>query len=170
MREILIGLALVGNIAVWGIAYIGYSQRSGDSDFETASRSEPSVQLQLLTIQTPTRALNGRRGNRTRVSVTLEVPDPAYIPYICRLTPKVRDALIQVLHRDPPQYIGRRNLDFTRQQPNMLEATNRALGREYVDDLVIRTGARRIPKDQVSGITKSRNCLLLEKAASIRPR
>ncbi|MDA0241368.1 MAG: hypothetical protein O3A84_15285, partial [Proteobacteria bacterium] len=56
MREILIGLALFGNIVVWGIAYIGYSRGGGDSDFETASRTEPSVQLQLMTIQTPTRA------------------------------------------------------------------------------------------------------------------
>lgn len=168
MREILIGLAVFGNIVVWGIAYVGYSRGGGDSDFETASRTEPSVQLQLLTIQTPTRAFNGRRGNRTRVSITLEVPDPAYIPYICRLTPRVRDALIQVLHRDPPQYVSRRDLDFTRQQPNMLEATNRALGREYVDDLIVRTGARPIPKDAASGVTKSQTCLLLEKTSPLR--
>ena len=147
MHSMLIVLAVGGNIVVWGIAYVGYVNGRGDNiaDFDTASGGPTGAQLQLLTLQTPTRARNGRRGRRLPISITLDVPDVRNITYICQLTPKIRDAMVQILFRNPPQYGAQRNID-----------------REYVAELVIDTGSRKPARRDGDQLTKMRNCAVNE--------
>ena len=164
MRSMLIVLAVGGNIVVWGIAYVGYVNGRGDNiaDFDTASGGPAGAQLQLLTLQTPTRARNGRRGRRLPISITLDVPDVRNITYICQLTPKIRDAMVQILFRNPPQYGAQRDIDFSALAPRLLATTNQALGREYVAELVIDTGSRKPERRDGDQLTKMRNCAVNE--------
>ena len=53
-------------------------------------------------------------------------------------------------------------MDFTALEPRLLAATNQALGREYVAELVIDTGSRKPARRDGDQLTKMRNCAVNE--------
>lgn len=136
MRSWLLVIAVGGNVAVWSMAYIGFTRDDSDVASRQPQRQQV-VNLHMFTVLAPTRTYSGRTIGRTPVAVTLNLTDPARVGHVCHMSPRIRDAILQFLFRRPvilgPD--GVKELDGLR--PHLTAMANRALGEAIIQDVVV---------------------------------
>lgn len=141
MRSWLIAIAIGGNVAVWSVAYIGYTRDDPSAAKQETSRQQP-VNLRMFTFLAPTRTQSGQSIPRTPITVTVDLLDPSRVRDICHMSPRIRDAMLQFLFRRPVVLglDGERKLDELR--PHLAAVANRAIGEPVVRDVVVEEGGR----------------------------
>lgn len=166
LRNLLIAATIGGNVVLWSVAYVGYS-RSGDEEVDPRTRRPVvirSAQLQLLTINIPAWGnVGGPEKDMVPVTVTLTLTDQRRLGYVCRLTPKIQDSMMQFLHKYPPQRSTAGKLDFRRHTPHLLANTNKILRRQYALKVDVVEGAKAVGGGGSARFFKMRSCQLLAK-------
>ena len=67
-----------------------------------------------------------------------------HVTIICRLEPRLCDALLETLFTYPIPMDAQRNLDVEGVRPHLLAATNRALRRDIVTGVLIEMGVKHV--------------------------
>lgn len=104
-----------------------------------AAADVPLVQLQPFIA--PIEKANRNDPDSTPITLTFEVPNENDVARVCRMTPRIRDAVNEELFTEPLK-IGRdRKLELAGLKQRLLKATNRALGKKLVSGMIIEAGA-----------------------------
>jgi hypothetical protein len=134
MRRLLVGVLAIAMLA-------NATAQAQDSD----AKEGGGVRLiQLLAFMAPTRNTDTGKKDQAPITITLEVPRKDQVEFICRLEPRLRDALLETLFTYPIPMDARRNLDFEVVRAHLLAATNRALRRDIVTGVLVETGVKHV--------------------------
>ena len=94
------------------------------------------IHLRLSTMEVPV----GRGGQRFEaVTVVLDVAGETDVETVCIYSPRIRDAVLQILSKDPIPLSGNR-LSLDRLPERLLAPINRALGVNIVSSVLVRAG------------------------------
>ena len=138
MRNWLLAIAISGNVAVWGIAYIGFTREDG-ARAEHTLRNRP-VYLEMFTLLAPTQTYSGQVLRRTPLTITLQLVDPAKVREVCQYSPRIRAAILQLMFRQPVMVDADRRMDLQSIRPYMLATVNRAIGTSMVGAVLVDEG------------------------------
>ena len=159
MRNWLLAVAITGNVAVWGIAYIGFT-RDDAAKSERASRNQP-VYLQMFTLMAPTQTYSGQVLRRTPLNVTLQIANPAKVRQVCQYTPRIRAAILQLMFRQPVMVDADRRMDLQSIRPYMLATVNREIGTSLVSALMIDEAPREGERPKKPRFSNTIDCATL---------
>lgn len=159
MRNWLLAIAITGNVAVWGIAYIGYT-RDDTAKSDRAARDQP-VYLQMFTLLAPTQTYSGQVLRRTPLIVTLQLPNPAKVRQVCQYSPRIRAAILQLMFRQPVIVDADRRMDLESIRPYMLATVNRAIGTSLVSAIMVDEGPREGEKPKRPRFSNTIDCTSL---------
>ena len=134
MRRLLVGALAIAMLA-------NATAQAQDSDAKDGVRL-----IQLLAFMAPTRNTDTGKKDKAPITITLEVPEQDHVSIICRLEPRLRDALLETLFTYPIPMDAQRNLDVEGVRPHLLAATNRALRRDIVTGVLIEMGVKHVKK------------------------
>ena len=129
-------LGIVGLAAalVIGMEPVGMAQSAKKiPGQESASR----VRLSAFSVPVMT-----RRGKKTSafLAAVLDISDPAAIGDICRMSPRIKDALMVSLYKQPIKVVGPSKFDAAGAKKQLIRAANSALGGDVV------TGVEFVPE------------------------
>lgn len=123
---------------------------------------EPPTHIQMIPMMVP--------AGRTTVAVTflLEATKPKRTQGICKRMPRVRDAILRTLSREPIP-VKRRKLVVDGVDRQILDPINRAIGRTYVKKIVVlpgplKMGTAKDKRKRLAVIAGCENILRSEKA------
>lgn len=100
--------------------------------------------VQILPFIAPLDKASRNDPDSTPITLTFEVPDEGDVAKVCRMTPRIRDAINEELFARPLKIDAKRTLDLIGVEKRLLEAVNKALGESLVSGISIETGARQI--------------------------
>lgn len=100
--------------------------------------------VQILPFIAPIDKANRNDPDSAPITLTFEVPDEDDVAKVCRMTPRIRDAINEELFARPLKIDGKRTLDLVGLEKRMLEAINKALGESLVSAIIIESGGKPI--------------------------
>ncbi len=127
-----------------------------DIKFEKANqklghREKGLKYLQLESFMAPALYPGRSRPGSFPVTVILNVPEEDKVGAICRVTPRIRDAIMMSLFTKPiPIRRGKAEMDGTSVQ--LLDAINKSLGSNMVSKVIIMAGVRSMGKGAVMNL------------------
>ncbi len=142
-----------------------------DGEFEKPNqklgyREKGLKYLQLESFMAPVLYPGRQRSSSAPVTIILNVPNEGKVGAICRVTPRIRDAIMTSLFEKPiPVKRGKAELGGTSVQ--LLEAINKSLGSDMVSKVVLMIGARSMGKGAVMNLPfSSYGCAEVKKKES----
>lgn len=136
MKKVLVSLMTCVLLASAANAQTGSKSTSGKG-------VDASAQVQLLAFMAPTRNVSDGSADKAPVTITFEIPNQNHVAAVCRVTPRLRDALLQALFANPIA-VADKNLDMEGVKPFLLEATNKTLGGNMVSAVTVEAGTMRV--------------------------
>ena len=115
-----------------------WAQSETDSEIEGAALP----QVQLLSFMAPIRKKSKRDPANMPITFTFEVVHKDDIRAVCRMAPRIRNAIMEVLYRRPLRIGADRKLDVRGLDRRVKKATNRALGRKLVSGVIVTPGVQ----------------------------
>lgn len=101
----------------------------------------PVLRLQLSAFMAPVRRDNGH-GGTTAVTPLLDLTDGTNAEEVCWLSPRIMDAFMTSLHRDPIRIRSPQGLDSDDLKKRLTDVVNHALGRDLIGGVELVRGTR----------------------------
>ena len=106
-----------------------------------ASNGDGPVRVQMGAFMVPVRQAADGSLRYTPITTFLHVPSRQDVAAVCRLTPRMRDAFLQVLFDRPIAMTANGEADFGDVGPRLVTAGNRTLGRDLISEVELVLGA-----------------------------
>ena len=126
---------LAGTLAVAMTALVG-----GWPSTAAAQDGGPA-NVQLQSFMAPIQKAGGKTGSAA-LTIILEVPDTKNVNQICWMSPRILDAVMQLLYERPIAATGDGALDLSGLEARLTKATNAALRKNWVSTVVIVEGMK----------------------------
>jgi hypothetical protein len=143
MRNLLIAIAVGGNILAGIGAYVIYTRPA--SDGVNYSRSDV---LSLSYLSSEVMALNGDDTGKTNLSLSLNLilPDTEDITVVCRHSQSISRLVRRAFAKYPVRMKADKGVDASAVRPHLIEAIRKSLGSGHLVDVdfSLRKGATRI--------------------------
>lgn len=136
-------LSLAVPIVTLGLVAFVFAARAQASPTEAPDQAAPRTpqQLQLASLMVPVRWANGRLGVKAMTPV-LDLDGEDLVAPVCWLVPRIRDAVIVTLHKEPVPGGAHGKFDFTDVTKRLTQAVNAALGEAKVNEVSLVPGTR----------------------------
>ncbi len=109
-----------------------------------AQTTSTPANIQLLSFLAPIHSVEDPSLREAPVTVFLDVADQSLVPAICELSPRLRDAFMEVLHSKPIPVTADRKLNTAAVEPMLLTAANKALRQNIVQAVTLTSGTQRL--------------------------
>lgn len=96
--------------------------------------------VQLTPMMAPVQKPTGRSMGSTAVTVVLEIPEADSVAKVCRVSPRVQDAINAAFYRHPIVF-DKRELKLEEAGTRLVNPVNRALKKKYVSNVFVFQGA-----------------------------
>jgi len=143
------------------VAASGYDAAAAGKKGDGAGNIKDPTHIQMVPMMLPV-------GNTSApMTLFLQATKKNRVENICKRMPKVRDALLRVLSRDPIP-LKKRKMLVKGAEKKLLDPLNKAVGREYIKRVFItpgavRMGAGKIPSQRFAVIDGCENILRSER-------
>ncbi len=142
LLAVLVSCLLVGTAAP---ALAQSEEPAGEPTGEPAEmigpREEGPKHVQLTSFMAPVLLPGRKRTVHTAITVILKIDDEKKVGAVCRVTPRIRDAMMQTLYETPiPSHDGR-TVDLEGVDQQLLMAVNHALDQDLVSEVFVMKGA-----------------------------
>lgn len=136
-------LSLAVPIVTLALVAFAFAARAQASSTGTPDEAAPRTpqQLQLASLMVPVRWANGRLGVKAMTPV-LDLDGEDLVAPVCWLVPRIRDAVIVTLHKEPIPGGSHGEFDFADVTNRLTQAVNAALGEAKVSGVSLVPGTR----------------------------
>ena len=130
-------LGIIGLAAalVIGMVPMGMAQTAEKKSVQESAASR----VRLSAFSAPVMTRQGKKTSAF-VAAVLDISDPAAVGDICRMSPRIKDALMVSLYKRPIKVVGPSKFDATDAKKQLTQAANSALGGSVV------TGVEFVPE------------------------
>jgi hypothetical protein len=143
MRNLLIAIAVGGNVLIGVGAYVIYTRPAGDE----ANYSRSDV-LSLSYLSSEVMAVNGNDNGKTSLSLSLNLilPDTEDISVVCRHSRSISRLVRRTFTKYPVRMKIDKGVDASAVKPHLIKAIRKSLGSSHLVDVdfSLRKGATRI--------------------------
>lgn len=140
MRPINRLLAILLPCLVAGTVALAQTESEEPSE-QIGPREEGPKHVQLTSFMAPVLLPGRKRAVQTAITVILKIDDEKKVGAVCRITPRIRDAMMQTLYETPIPALNRHQLDLTGVDQQLLMAINHVLDEGLVSQVIILEGA-----------------------------
>ena len=117
-----------------------------------ATDAAAQTDVQFRSFIVPTKPANPSAKKEGPITVSFTVANSENAFFVCEMSPRVRDALMETLFYNPIPVSAQNVMDLTKIQPLMLDAANKALRHPLILAIKVDPGV----KDLVTGSSRSR--------------
>ena len=137
-KKIIIIVAILAAVLLGAAGAGAYFLLPEPTELEAALAETPPEFVEIKVIASPV-----QRGGRVRgyvyIGVTLEVPDADNVESVQHRLPRLRDAYVLDLHRDPPRLAGKKGaIEIADVKTRFLDLAHEVFGKGIVRDVLVR--------------------------------
>lgn len=158
----MVRMAAVVVTALLSVSAAKAATEGGIAAIQVAQEQEVS-EIQLRSFMAPVKNANPKGQRELPVTVIMVLARGTQAFFVCEMTPRLRDAMLETLYNNPVPLSAQNVMDLSAVEPLLLEAANKALRGPLLTGLQIKQGAEELKAKSSRSRASIIGCAEIEK-------